>query len=185
MQDSSRFSYISRRGLDLAPFTAETWEFFFFPETLYRTGEAFSWWDFASRHPEFAGYGIVAVVWMSLWLATLLLASFAFLARAVPRSRMRGLPTRLQGSAATALLTAVAVVIFALPSAIGVAGFTGAEGKLAWGPRLGFFLAVAASGLMGLASVLGLRVDRNLRGVCWRCFHAATGNRCEYCGVRL
>ena len=184
-RETSRFSYISFRGLDIGPFMAEEWEIFYFPGSIYRPYRIFSWWDFAAIHPEYAGYGLLAAAWMSLWLAALTLATVAFLARGVPRSRMKGLPTSFQALAALALIASILLVILVLPATVGFPTVSGAEGVFAWGPRLGLFLALSAAALLSITSTVGIVVDRALRGRCWKCHRAASGRMCAYCEARL
>lgn len=86
--------------------------------------------------------------------------------------------------AEAALASSVAVVLVtfvAFPGVPGTASFLGSEGRLAWGPRVGWFLVLFAAALLAASLALGWRLDRLFRGRCWKCLREVAGDRCDYC----
>ena len=180
--DTSQIPYVGSAGTDFGVWGAEEWQLAILPGAVFREAKALAWWEFVRVHPEFADYGTVALVTSTLWTSSLLAGGVALRLRFKPQSRLRGWPTILEGIAAGSAAVGIAVVAVGFPMAAGLS-FVGTAGRLTWGPRLGWFAAVAAFGLSSLSSVLGWRSDRSVRGLCWKCYRKASGPVCEYCGA--
>ncbi len=182
VMDTSQPPYTTSTGADFGVWGAEEWYLAILAGAVYRDAEGLAWWDFVRIHSEFAAYGTVALVLSALWTASLLTGGIALRFRFKPRSRMRGWPTVFQGVAVGVLATGLAVAAVGLPIAADLS-FAGADGRLTWGPGLGWFAACSAVGFLSLATVLGWRSDRSVKGLCWKCYREVSGRVCEYCGA--
>ena len=141
------------------------------------------WWQFPRGFSNHAAYTPVSASLCGLWSSAFFLVVFAFWARSVPRSRLKGWPTVAGATAAILLIAAIVVAILGFPLLGGYPSFAGAlpNDTVTWGPGLGWFLLIGAAVLGVASTVIGRRVDRRLVGVCWYCFRGVSGPYCEHC----
>lgn len=182
-QDTSVAAFENSRGTDFGPWMAEEWQFSLLPGSVRREATLFAWWDYVEANPEHAGYGFVAVSLLSLWGLALAASLGALSTRLRPQSRLGGWPTVLLGLSTGAMVAAAVVAVLGFPPAVEASSFLGVSGRLSWGPKVGWFVAIASTVLLGVATVLGRRVDRRLAGRCWKCHRESPGRRCGYCGA--
>lgn len=182
-EDRSRPPFTSFEGVDVGPWMAEEWVYRVSAAGAYRRGEALFWWELAGDEPEYAGYVSFAPILLGLWGASLGLGLIALAARFRPGGRMGGLPSVAEGAAAAFSGAVVVAAFLGFPEAMGFSSFQGSAMALAWGPKIGWFLAAGASGLFSVATWLGWRTDRSLRGLCWKCFQEVRGDVCPHCGA--
>lgn len=179
--DTSEIPYNSSEGTDFGPWVAEEWRFQIFPGASKRDSLSLAWWDFVVVRPEYADYGTFAGAVEPLWIAAILAGGGALAFRAKPRSRMKGWPTVLQGTAAASIVIVLAANALVLPGIAGYPSFLGGMGAATWGPKVGWFVGLASVGLLSLSAALGWRTDRALKGLCWKCYREVSGPMCSYC----
>lgn len=179
-RDTSIVPNISSQGTEFGPWAVEEWELFVFPGAVFRRSVSSASWDFAAEHPEYGSYGIAALATSGLWAVSLVAGVVALVKRFKPQSRSHGWPTYLEVTAALAAGVAIVVAAVEFPSGAGLS-FAGSAGTLSWGPRIGWILAAGATAFFSVSAVLGFIVDRSLNGLCWKCYRAVTGPRCDYC----
>lgn len=171
-------------SVQFGPWVTTHWFTVIAPGGFYVRRTPVLWWDLPEAFPEYAGYAPVAALLSGLWSAAFVLAAFALWARAIPRRRFSGWPTVAEGVASCLLVLAVFVGTFAFPFVGEFPSFSGAssDGGLTWGPGFGWFTAIGGIPLAIAATLLGLRVDRRLVGVCWCCFRPVSHPKCGFCG---
>lgn len=180
VMDTSRVPYNSSRGTDFGVWTAEEWDLAILPGAVDRDVNSFWWWDFVRVRPAYAGIAPAAATTSVLWTVSVVGSAGALVLRHRPRPRFRGWPTRIEAIAAGSILGATVASAIGFPSGAALS-FAGSSERLAWGPGLGWFPALAAFGVLGLATVVGWISDRSLRGLCWKCYRPVNGRVCGYC----
>ncbi len=179
--DTSVIPYNSSEGTDFGPWVAEEWGFQILPGSARRESLWLAWWDFVVVRPQYSEYGTFAGAVEPLWIGAVLAGGGALAVRAKPRSRMKGWPTVLQGTAAASIVIVLAATALVLPGVAGYPSFLGGAGAVTWGPKVGWFVGLASVGLLSLSTALGWRTDRALKGLCWKCYREVSGPMCSYC----
>ncbi len=180
--DTTRPGYASSSGVDFGLWSAEDWDFAALPGTVFRRSTVLPWWDFVVEYPEFAAYDDTAILLLALWGGTLALSLYALLSRRVIGPRGRGLPTVAQAAALIAVAAMVILTAVLFPAVADTGSFFGVDGRLSWGPKVGWFVCLAALPFLFFSTAIAWGTDRRLRGHCWFCFREVSGEVCEYCG---
>lgn len=180
--DTSRIPYTSGEGVDFGLWVGEKWDSALLPGSVFRRATALLWWDFVVEFPEFSRYGDAVPPLLILWAGTLGLTLYALYFRRTSLPRMGGWPTRAQAAALILLLTALVLSAYLLPAVADLGSFFGVEGRMSWGPKIGWFAGLLALSLLVLSTWIGWSTDRRLKGRCWHCDREVSGDVCEYCG---
>ncbi|MFQ6013163.1 MAG: hypothetical protein ACE5LS_05920 [Thermoplasmata archaeon] len=181
--DTSNIPYRASQGVEFGPWLATEWTFIILPGAILRRAVTMPWWEFVGAHPEFAGYSTIAILLSSLYLAAAGLTLYALVRRRAPGPRRNGWPTLAQAVALIAVIAAFVIATLGLPAVAEASSFLGSSGRVQWGPRAGWFVALVAPLFLGASTVYGWRTDRRLKGLCWKCHRPVPADPCEYCGM--
>lgn len=180
--DVSNIPYRTSQGVEFGPVYAGEWQYTILPGAVRNEVISMPWWEFVAAHPEFAGYATIGFVLSFLYFGALGLTGYALFRRWARGPRHNGWPTVAQAIAFAAVAAAIVIATLTLPGVADVSSFFGSFERTQWGPRFGWLLALAAPVFLGASTLYGWRTDRNLRGLCWKCYRPPNTDPCEHCG---